>query len=283
MYFEEEEDFDFVAGSSAPVGDDEELDNEVETSENEAEDEDVETTTSEKEENSEDDVPDEEEDEEEEKPSKPAKDSKTQALSAERARRKQAERELKELKAKLEEGENAKLEETNLQKEREAYKQKMLEGDLVDEEVADKLLEVFGDDIIKTKLANQKRAEEVSFEEQLSELKKEDLFMDADVYKPQIKEFMKKGLTAKQAYMASVSDARFSQMKKDLEVEAEQRFLNRSTKANRVAIGAAEAKSEMKKGTYSKREQEIARETGLPVSEVHKRSKMTSIDDFEKL
>ena len=271
-----EEDFDLIGGAPAPTDEVEDEEEVEETSTKEAEDEEeAETEESE---------PDEEA-EEEEKPV--VKDNKTQALSAERARRKAAEKELKELKAKLDAEKTAKDNEDKIAKEREAYKQKMLEGDLVDEEVADKLLDVFGDDIIKTKIANQARTEAENFENAISELKRSDLFMDADNYKPQIKELMKKGLTAKQAYMASISDGKFSQLKKDLEIEAEQRVLNSTAKADKVDLGAAEAKSEVKRGTYTNREQEIAKETGLPVAEVHKRylkpGETYSMEDIENL
>ena len=153
-------------------------------------------------------------------------------------------------------------------------KKKMLEGDLIDEETADKLLDAFGNDVIKNKLDNQSRLEREKFEEEFSELKKEDLFMDADNYKEQMRDLMKKGLSARQAYMASVSDARFIQMKKDLQVEAEQRLLNSSEKAKKIDVGVQESKSEVRGTTYSKEEQRIAKETGLPLKEV---------DDFEKL
>lgn len=271
----EDEDFDLVGGGPAPV-DEDDVDNEEEVEETSEEAEEEADDTSE-EENT------DEEDTQEEEPKPVQKDSKSQALTAERARRKAAERELKELKSKLEAEQLAKDNESKIAKEREAYKKKMLEGDLVDEEVADKLLDVFGDDIIKTKIANQARAEAEDFDNAISELKKSDLFMDADTYKPQIKELMKKGLTAKQAYMASISDSKFEQIKKDLTIEAEQRLLNSNSKADKVDLGAAEAKSEVKRGTYTKREQEIARETGLPVAEVHKRSKVFSIEDMENL
>lgn len=269
MYYEDDEDFDLVGGAPAPTDDDET--EEVETSEEEAEETEEEVTE------------ETEEKSDETKTEEPQKDNKTQALTAERARRKAAEKELKELKAQLDADKLAKANEDKVQKEREAYKKKMLEGDLVDEEVADKLLEVFGDDIIKTKIATQARAEEENFDKELSELKKDELFMDADVYKPQIKEFMSKGLSMEEAYFASLSRARISQMKKDMRTEIEQKLLNNDDKLSKVDVGHAEAKSEVKRGTYTKREQEIARETGLNVSEVKKRSGMFELEDMLNL
>lgn len=267
MYIEDDEDFDLIGGAPAPTDEDdvasEEEEVEEEETSNEAEEEEV----------VEEKGPDEE----------PKKDNRTQALSAERARRKAAERELKELKAKLEADELAKTNEDKISKEREAYKKKMLEGDLVDEEVADKLLDVFGDDIIKTKIANQARAEAEDFDRELSELKKDDLFMDADVYKPQIKELMKKGLTMEEAYFASVGKSRFTQMKKDMEVELEQKLLNNSDKADKIDVGHVEEKGVAKKGKYTKREQEIANETGLSVQDVKKRSGMFELEDMLNL
>lgn len=279
MVYEEEEDFD-LAGEN-PVPTDDEVDDVDEVEENDAEEELDEEETHDDEETSGDESDESEEEEEEEEPKK--KDSKTQALDAERARRKQAEKELKELKAKLKAEDDKKTEEDTITKEREDMKKKMLEGDLIDEETADKLLDAFGNDVIKNKLDNQSRLEREKFEEEFSELKKEDLFMDADNYKEQMRDLMKKGLSARQAYMASVSDARFIQMKKDLQVEAEQRLLNSSERANKIDVGVQESKSETKGTVYSKEEQRIAKETGLPVKEVHKRIKMDSIDDFEKL
>ncbi len=271
---EDDEEFDLI-GNTTDEPDD--VKEEVEPSEEEpAEEEETEEVKEEAE--TQEEEPDEEPKE---------KDWKHQALDAERARRKAAEKELKELKAQLDAEKTAKENEDKVLKEREAYKKKMLEGDIVDEEVADKLLDVFGDDIIKNKIANQARTEAENFDRAISELKKDELFMDADVYKPKIKEFMDKGLTIEEAYMASVGKARFSQMKKDLEVEAEQRILNSREKADRIDVGHAEAKSEIKRGKYTKREQEIARETGLTVEEVHKRyikpGEVFSIEDMENL
>lgn len=269
---EDDEEFDLIGDTSEEP--DDVAEEEVKTSEEEPAEEEEEIKEAEAQEEEPDEEPKE-------------KDWKHQALDAERARRKAAEKELKELKAQLDAEKTAKENEDKVLKEREAYKKKMLEGDIVDEEVADKLLDVFGDDIIKNKIANQARTEAENFDRAISELKKDELFMDADAYKPKIKEFMDKGLTIEEAYMASVGKARFSQMKKDLEIEAEQRILNSREKADRIDVGHAEAKSEIKRGKYTKREQEIARETGLTVEEVHKRyikpGEVFSIEDMENL
>lgn len=279
---EDEEDFDLIGKVAAPTDDDDVNDEkEEETSKDEAEKED---TVKDEEETSDESEPDEEETEEE-KPK--AQDNRAKALSAERARRKEAERKLKELEAKINAEKLAQTQEEQIAKEREAYKQKMLAGDIVDEEVADKLLDVFGDDIIKNKIANQKREEDEDFDMKFSELKKDELYMDADVYKPRIKELVAKGLTIEEAYGAAVGSGRLSQLKKDLEIEVEQKLLNNNNKADATDVGHAEVKGEVKRGKYTKREQEIARETGVSLEEVHKRymrpGELFSIDDLENL
>ena len=282
MTMEDEEDFDLIGKVAAPTDDDDiDDEKEEETSKKEAEEEDV---VKDEEETSDESEPDEEETEEE-KPK--SQDNKTKALDAERARRKEAERKLKELEAKINAEKLAQTQEEQIAKEREAYKQKMLAGDIVDEEVADKLLDVFGDDIIKNKIANQKREEDEDFDMKFSELKKDELYMDADVYKPRIKELVAKGLTIEEAYGAAVGSGRLSQLKKDLEIEVEQKLLNNNNKADATDVGHAEVKGEVKRGKYTKREQEIARETGVSLEEVHKRymrpGELFSIDDLENL
>jgi hypothetical protein len=279
MFVDDEDDeiLDFVGNTTEEVEEETPAAEEVKE---EAEGKAEETNDEETEEVSEEESEGESEEETEEEPKK---DSIHQALDSERSRRKQAEKELKELRAKLDAEKNAKDEEEQLSKEREAYKKKMLEGDLVDEEVADKLLDVFGEDLIKTKLANNRRTEEENFEKQFNELKQDELFMDADVYKSKIRELTDKGLSMEEAYFASVGKGRFTQMKKDMEVELEQKLLNNEKKADKVDVGHVEAKSEPKKGHYTKREQEIARETGMDVEEVHKRLGLTTIEDFVNL
>ena len=278
MYNDEEEDIFDMAGDTTVETDEEDA-----VAENEEEEEVAESKEPSVDEEEVADEPDEEKEEPEDEVEEKKKDSKTQALDAERARRKQAEKELKELKAKLSAEQTQKEQEDILAKEKESMKKRMLEGDLIDEDTADKLLDVFGDDVIKNKLDNQERLEREAFEEEFQELKKDDLFMDADVYKPQMRELMKKGLTAEQAYMASISKAKFIQMKKDLTTEAEQKILNNQERAERVSVGVQESKSDIQGTTYSKEEHRIAKETGLPLKEVHKRIKMDSIEDFEKL
>lgn len=215
---------------------------------------------------------------------KPAtKDNKMQALDYERARRKQAEKRLKELETERENQARAKEEEETITKERENLKAKMLEGDLIDEDIANKLLDTLGEDIIKAKLANKRLAEEEKFERDFTELKKDDMYMDADNYKAKIKEFVKKGLTMEEAYGAAIPASRHTQLKKDMEIEIEQKILNTDQKAADIDIGHTEAKGETQRTSYTKEEQMIARETGLDVKEVHKRMNMKTLDEFLEL
>lgn len=242
-----------------------------------------ETVTDEQEDNNEDAVEEKAKAEDEPTESSPKKDSKQQALDFERSKRKQLEKELKELKAERERQVKAKEEEETLSKERENLKAKMLEGDLIDEDVAEKLVNTIGDDIIKMKIASKKLAEDESFEKAFAELKQDDMYMDADKYKDKIREFVKKGLTVEEAYGASMLGNRGAQLKKDLEIEIEQRLLNSDLKADKIDIGHAEAKGEAKRTSYTREEQMIARETGLDVKEVHKRANMHSLDEFLNL
>lgn len=241
-----------------------------EVAEEEVVEEAEEATEAAEEEQTEQEVPDEE----------PKKDGKVQALDSERARRKQAEKELKELKAKLEAEKTQKEDAERLEKERESLKQELLNGDLVDEEVAEKLINTFGDRLLKSQIANERKTSEADFEKKFSEFASGDFYKDAEVYKPEIKELMAKGLTMEQAYRAAIPEGRFEQMKKDMKIEAEQKLLYSQEKADKVDVGHAETTGEVKRTQYTKKEQEIARESGMDIKEVHKRSKMFTLDEI---
>lgn len=207
-------------------------------------------------------------------------DNKVKALDAERARRKQAEKELKELKAQIDAEKIRKEDEARLEKERENLKKELLNEDLIDEEVADKLINTFGNRLLKSQIENERKTAEEDFDKQFSKLVSEDFYKDAEAYKPEIKELMAKGLTMEQAYRAAIPQGRFEQMRKDMEIEAEQKLLYSQEKAEKVDIGHAESKSEVKRTNYTKREQEIAHETGLDIKDVHKRSKIFTLDEM---
>lgn len=223
------------------------------------------------------------EEEEEVVEEKPVKDSKTQALDAERARRKQAEKRLKELESKIEAEKTKAEDESRLTKEKENLKKELLEGDYFDEEVAEKFVNTFGDRLLKNQIANERKNSEDSFDKEFSEFIKDELYIDAESYKPEIKELMKKGLTMEQAYRAAIPAGRFEQMRKDLEIEVEQKLLNSNKKAEEVDVGHPETKGEQKRTQYTKHEQDIAQVTGLDVKDVHKRSKIFTLDEMLNL
>ena len=210
-------------------------------------------------------------------------DPKTQALDSERARRKQVEKELKDLKAQLNQEKIQKEDEEKLIKEKENLKKELLEGDLFDEEVADKIVDTIGGKLLQGQIVQERKTEEENFDKEFSEFSKNDLYQDAEVYKPEIKELMQKGLTMEQAYRAAMPSGRFEQMRKDMEIEIEQKLLNSEKMADEVDTGHAEAKDEVKRTQYSKREQEIAQMTGMDIKEVHKRSKVSTLDEIMEL
>jgi len=213
----------------------------------------------------------------------PEKDSKTQALDSERARRKQAEKKLKELQAQIEAQKNQKEDEEKLSTEKESLKKELLEGDLFDEEVADKIVNTIGGRILKDQIANERKSAEEDFDRKFSEFTQNELYTDAEVYKPEIKELVAKGLTIEQAYRAAMPEGRFEQMRKDMEIEIEQKLLNSERKADEVDVGNAEVKGEVKRTQYTKKEQDIARETGMDIKEVHKRKDVYTLEDMLEL
>lgn len=219
----------------------------------------------------EEEVPDEE----------PKKDPKIQALDAERAKRKQFEKELKELKAKLEAEKNAKEDEEKLTTEKANLKKELLDGDLFDEEVADKIVNTIGGRLIKDQITNERKSAEESFDRSFTEFAEQ--YKDAEVYKPEMKELVGKGLTMEQAYRAAIPVGRFEQMRKDMEIEIEQKLLNSERKADDIDVGHNEVKGEQKRTQYTKREQEIARETGMDIKDVHKRKEVYTLDEMLEL
>lgn len=211
------------------------------------------------------------------------KDSKTQALDSERARRKQAEKKLKELQAKIEAEKNAKEDEEKLSTEKESLKKELLEGDLFDEEVADKIVNTIGGRLLKDQIANERKSAEEDFDKEFTKFAENEHYSDAEDYRTEIKDLMGKGLTMEQAYRAAIPAERFELMRRDMEIEVEQKLLNSEKKAEAVDIGSAEVKGEVKRTQYTKKEQDIARETGMDIKEVHKRKDVFTLDEMRKL
>ena len=225
----------------------------------------------------------EEKEVEETETEEPKKDKNIQALDSERARRKKAEAELKALKAELEQAKTKKENESKINEEKNALRAKLLEGDLFDEEIVDKLMATIGEDLISQKVNSERKEKEETFDKEFKEFVKDEMFYDAEDYKEEIKGLMEKGLSMKSAYFALAGENKMSNIRKDLEVEVEQKLLNKSNKANRVNVGHEESKNEMQRTRYTKREQEIANQLGTDIKEVRKRLEATSLDEILKL
>ena len=203
------------------------------------------------------------------------KDKKIQTLISERTRRKKAEAELKELKSKL----SSNSDEVQLGKD-EMLK-KLVSDDLIDEEVAKKIVDVLGEDIVGQRVENNKRRAEEDFERGFTNLKQEEFFKDADEYKDKIKEYVSKGFGLEEAYWASAGKEKLEAIKKDLRVEIEQSILNNGVKADEIDVGHTEGEQETPR--YTKKEQKIANELGMNVKDVHKRAGIFTLDDILKL
>ena len=220
--------------------------------------------------------------EKETKEDKP-KDKNIQALDSERARRKKAEAKMKELEAEIAKMKNSKEDEAKINSESENLKKELLEGELLDEEIADKLVKTFGKGLIEQKIKNERFEKEEAFNKEFKQLTEDEMFYDAEEYKEEIKGLMEKGLSMKGAYFALAGENKMASIRKDLEVEIEQKLLNNTNKAERVNVGHEEAKDEAQRSRYTKRESELARETNLDVKDVHKRLQATTLDEILNL
>ena len=98
------------------------------------------------------------------------------------------------------------------------------------------------------------------FEKEFKEFSNDEMFYDAEDYKDEIKALMNKGLSMKSAYFALAGEDKVANIRKDLEVEIEQKLLNNSNKAEKVNVGHEESKDETKRTKYTKKEQEYANE-----------------------
>lgn len=220
---------------------------------------------------------------EEESKEEPKKDKNRQILDSERAKRKNAEKKLRELQAEMEKLKSAKQNEEKIQSEKENLKQKLMQDDMIDEEVADRLISTIGEDLIKQRIQNEAKEAEASFDKEFNEFSKDEMYYDAEDYKDEIKALMSKGLSMKSAYFALAGENKMANIRKDLEVEIEQKLLNNSNKAEKVNVGHEESKDETKRTRYTKREQEIANELGIDVKDVHNRLNTTTLDEILNL
>lgn len=211
------------------------------------------------------------------------RDKNVQALDAERARRKRAEAEIKELKAQLEGKSLAEKAEEKVNAEKDNLKALLMKDDLIDEEVADRLMETFGNKFAVDAVTTRERQEEESFDAQLDTLMSNDVFCDANTYRDSIKSYMEKGLDIESAYFASAGKNKLALMRKELEVEAEQRLLNSNARIEDIDVGSAQSKGEAKHTSYTKLEQRLANESGFDAKEVRKRMNANTLDEFLNL
>lgn len=251
--------------------------NPEEASEPEVAEKEEQTTTEVETEEAETDVEDTDVEEEESK-EEPKKDKNKQILDSERAKRKSAEKKLRELQAEMDKIKSAKQNEEKIQSEKESLKQKLMQDDMIDEEVAERLISTIGEDLIKQRIENEARESESRFEREFNEFSKDEMYYDAEEYKDEIKTLMGKGLSMKSAYFALAGENKMASIRKDLEVEIEQKLMNNTNKAEKVNVGHEESKDEVKRTRYTKREQEIANELGIDVKEVHNRLNTTTLD-----
>lgn len=256
-------------GSTVEASEPEEAENNKENSNLEE----IDNTETNVEETDEEETTDEEGEKEE-----PKKDKNRQILDSERAKRKNAEKKLRELQAEMDKIKNAKQNEEKIQSEKDSLKAKLMQDDMIDEEVAERLINTIGEDLIKQRIQNEAKEAEASFDREFNEFSKDEMYYDAEEYKDEIKALMSKGLSMKSAYFALAGENKMASIRKDLEVEIEQKLLNNTNKAEKVNVGHEESKDETKRTRYTKREQEIANELGMDIKEVHNRLNTMTLD-----
>ena len=64
---------------------------------------------------------------------------------------------------------SAQQNEEKIQSEKESLKQKLMQDDMIDEEVADRLISTIGEDLIKQRIQNETREAEASFDKEFNE------------------------------------------------------------------------------------------------------------------
>ena len=187
------------------------------------------------------------------------------SLNYERSERKRLAKELSSLK----EDDSKEIKD---EEERIRAKLKNGKSDLSDEVVED-LMESIGKDQAKANVRNAKQ----NIEREIMELKRDQIYMDADEYGNEIRELMKKGLSAEQAYWAVAGSNKFSnlsaeddeQKKKETKERAKEGFVDTKTT------------SKEEKEQYTARERAIADKIGISTEEVHARSKQSlGIDEI---
>ena len=198
------------------------------------------------------------------------------SLNWERGQRKSLEKELKALKeAKAADDE----EDIKAAEESIRTKLKNSKSGLADDVIED-LMDTFGKSQAKSEVAQAKR----EVERELMEMKRNPLYMDVEEYGKEIRQLMKKGLTAEQAYWAVAGEAKLTKTTESTKEKVQKEEAQKLNKeraeqgfVDTVSVGAE------KMPTYTEQERYIASMTGMSVEEVRDRAKATTMEEIQKL
>lgn len=198
------------------------------------------------------------------------------SLNWERGQRKNLEKELKELKESrlAEDEEDIKQAEADIR-----AKFKNTKSGLSDD-VIDDLMEVFGKTQAKTEVQNARR----QVEKEILELQRNPLYIDVEEHGKEIRQLMKKGLTAEQAYWAIAGANKLTQTTQDSK-EKEEKNKEQKLNKERAEQGFVDSvpAGDDKMPTYTEKERYIAKETGMSTEEVRARSKATTLSEIQAL
>lgn len=189
------------------------------------------------------------------------------ALNVERTLRKKYEKQMSEDKA---------TEETEIKNAEEDIRKRLKSGksDLSDDVVED-LMNTFGKTLAKNEVKNARR----EVEREILELKRNPMYIDADEHGKEIRDLMKKGLSAEESYWAVVGASKMTAEinKKTSEAEAEEKARANRERANQGFVNGVNIGNEAKP-TYTDKERAIASVTGMSAEEVKARNGSTTID-----
>lgn len=193
----------------------------------------------------------------------------TKALNAERTLRKKYEKQMLEDKA---------TEEAEIKLAEDDIRKRLKEGksDLSDD-VVDDLMNTFGKTLAKNEVKNARR----EVEREILELKRNPMYIDADEHGKEIRKLMKEGLSAEQAYWATVGSSKLTaEMNKQANAsEAEEKARMNKERANQGYVSGVSVGNEAKP-TYTEKERAIASATGMSAEEVKARNSSFTIDSI---
>lgn len=189
------------------------------------------------------------------------------ALNAERTLRKKYEKQMSEDKA---------TEEAEIKVAEDDIRKRLKEGksDLSDDVVED-LMNTFGKTLAKNEVKNARR----EVEREILELKRNPMYIDADEHGKEIRDLMKKGLTAEEAYWAVAGSGKLTaEMNKRTNAEeAEEKAKANRERASQGFVNGVNIGNETKP-TYTEKERAIASATGMSAEEVKARNSSYTID-----